>query len=97
MANSNNPNVIWSRYVYLEPQYLQQSVDELSNLIKFYLIIKFPDKLVSCISEEEEAKYDFSRSEIKNISIISGIPVLKCHYLIYNFRYIKKLHKFKYI
>ena len=44
------------------------------------------DKFISCVSEEEEDKYDFTRKEIKNISIITGIPVIKCHYLIYNFR-----------
>lgn len=33
MANTNNTNVIWSRYLYLEPQFLQQSVEELSKFI----------------------------------------------------------------
>jgi hypothetical protein len=41
---------------------------------------------------EENNRTDFKRTEIKNISKISGISVLNIHYLIYNFSYYKTIH-----
>lgn len=48
LASTNNPNVIWSRYVYYDASYLQQSIDELSKFffkkIKQNLFLVYPTR-----------------------------------------------------
>lgn len=47
---------------------------------------------MACLREDEENRSDFKRTEIKNISKITGIPILGVHFLIYDFLYYSTIH-----